>query len=109
MRFEILDAARAGRKVSRPRDYYLNGEGDLFYDCDPNGVDMSGKRHIVAVDSNRFTVVMVNTSTNSAMDAIAALQELVDIVQFHLDGEDNLDSFTLQPARAVLQQHHGAR
>jgi len=34
----------------------------------------------------------------------AALRELVDIVQGHLDDGDRLDSFTLQPARAALSQ-----
>lgn len=59
MRFEIFDSARKGRKVTRPGDYYINGEGKLFYDCDPYGVDMSGKRRIVQVDSTRFTVVPI--------------------------------------------------
>jgi len=46
-----------------------------------------------------------SASPNSAMDAIAVLRELVDLVQAHIDGEYEFDSFTLQPAQAVLQQH----
>lgn len=67
MRFEILDSKRGGMPVSKPRDYYLNGDGRLFCDCDPNGVDMSGKRSIIAVDPKRFTVVAVpSASTDTA-------------------------------------------
>jgi ribosomal protein L37AE/L43A len=46
-----------------------------------------------------------SASVNNARDAIAALQELVDLVQAHIDGEYKFDSFSLQPARAVLQHH----
>ena len=74
MRFEILDSAKGNKPVSRPRDYYLNGDGRLFYDCDPMGVDMSGKRRIVGADSNRFTVVAVpSASDNSIKAEIAAM------------------------------------
>lgn len=37
----------------------------------------------------------------------AALTELVDIVQGHLDDGDKLDSFTLQTARAALRAGGG--
>lgn len=62
MNFNILDSARSGKAVQRPQDYYINGEGKLFYDCDPHGVDMSGRRRISQIDSDRFTVV-TNDST----------------------------------------------
>lgn len=65
MRFNVL---RNGKKISRPEDYYINGHGVLFYDCDPHGVDMSGKRRIFGADTNRFSVVAVHsTSDNKPM------------------------------------------
>ena len=53
MQFNVL---KDGKKVSRPQDYYINGDGTLFYDCDPYGVDMSGKHRIIGTDSDHFTV-----------------------------------------------------
>ena len=63
IRFNVLDSKRNGKK-GRPRDYYINGEGDIFYDCDPCGVDMSGKRTIRGADPNRFTTVEMENSTS---------------------------------------------
>ncbi len=66
MQFNIL---RDGKKVSRPGDYYINGEGILFYDCDPHGVDMSSKRRIIAVDTDRFSVEAVESVSNQQAKA----------------------------------------
>lgn len=41
------------------------------------------------------------------LEAVEALNELRDIVQGHLDDGDELDSFTLQPARAALAKLKG--
>lgn len=45
-------------KNFKPQDFYINGNGELFYDCDPTGVDMSNKRRIVKVDQKRFIIKM---------------------------------------------------
>ena len=55
MQFSVIDSRNKSVKFN-PRDFYINGEGKLFYDCDPNGIDMSGKRRIVAVDPELMKV-----------------------------------------------------
>lgn len=57
-KFEIYDKLNK-RKITRSRDYYINGEGQIFKDCDPTGVDMSGKRRIVGVDPERFEITII--------------------------------------------------
>lgn len=53
MQFEIYDTLLK-RNVRKPEKFYVNSNGILFTDCDPNGIDMSGKIRIFPVDSNRF-------------------------------------------------------
>ena len=66
MPFEIRDKLANNSIRTNPEDFYINGIGQIFRDCDPHGVCMSGKRKISGVDSNRFSVEAVHsTFTNT--------------------------------------------
>lgn len=47
IKFDIIDK-NTGRKMRKTRSWYISGDGVLWYDRDPEGVDMSGKREIIA-------------------------------------------------------------
>lgn len=92
------DAEAAAQRASQ----FKGTPGPWFFD----GPRIDSKEYYVAeVHPLQPSLAIRNANARliaAAPDLLAALMELVDIVEGHVEDGDTLDSLTLQPARAAL-------
>ena len=77
-------------------------EQDLVCCFDDIGVALTEQDY-----RNANFITLAHNNMPALLEAVEALNELRDIVQGHLDDGDELDSLTLQPARAALAKLKG--
>jgi len=53
MKFTVIDGTTLKPRRYKHNEFYVAQDGRLWADCDPTGVDMSGKRRIVMAP-NKF-------------------------------------------------------
>lgn len=95
-------AEAAAQRATRFKGTFKGTPGPWFFD----GPRIDSKEYyITEVHPLQPSLAIRNANARliaAAPDLLAALMELVDIVEGHVEDGDTLDSLTLQPARAAL-------
>lgn len=61
MKFDVYNNDIKRRDCDR-KNWFIDGEGNLYYNSDPNGIDMSGKTRIVRAPKH-FTYKIIENET----------------------------------------------